>query len=196
MRFIQFPAVPGNPTVKTPPCGINARNMALLLAVGACFSAAAPAVSAATISRSVVVPGAPAAVWAMIGSFCAIEKWLPPVATCSEDDGVPPTRTLVTKDGAATFVERQTARSDAENFYSYVFVSSPLPVTRYSSTVRVTTKGQGESTVTWSATYTPDAGKEEEAAAALDGIYASGLESILQLAKQQLAAVASKRGAS
>jgi hypothetical protein len=195
MRFIQFPVAPGKPGPKIPPNRIDANTLALLLAVGACFGAAAPAASAADISRSVVVQGAPAAVWAMIGSFCAIENWLPPVGTCSEDGGTPPTRTLVTRDGTATFVERQTARSDSETFYSYVFVSSPLPVSRYASSIRVTANGQGESTVTWSGTYTPDAGKESEAAAALDGIYASGLESIQRLAEQQLAPLASKRAA-
>jgi hypothetical protein len=195
MRFIQFPVAPGKPGPKNLPNRIDANTLALLLAVGACFGAAAPAASAADISRSVVVQGAPAAVWAMIGSFCAIENWLPPVGTCSEDGGTPPTRTLVTRDGTATFVERQTARSDSETFYSYVFVSSPLPVSRYASSIRVTANGQGESTVTWSGTYTPDAGKESEAAAALDGIYASGLESIQRLAEQQLAPLASKRAA-
>jgi hypothetical protein len=175
--------------------GINAGAMALLVAAGASFSSAAPAATPAAISRSAVVQGAPEAVWAMIGSFCAIERWLPPVGTCSEDGGVPPVRTLVTRDGAATFVERQTARSDAETSYSYVFVSSPLPVTRYASTIRVKAYGPGMSTVTWSATYVPDAGQEDAAATALDDIYESGLESIQRLAEQELAPIASNGAA-
>ena len=97
--------------------------------------------------------------------------------------------------GTATFVERQTDRNDTEHYYSYVFVSSPLPVTHYSSTIRVTANGHGESTVIWNGTYTPDTGKEKEAAAALDGIYASGLESIQRIAEHQAAPVASNRAA-
>jgi hypothetical protein len=193
MRFFQFPPTPGKPGPKIPPYGINASTLALLLTLGTCFSAAATAESPATVSRSVVVQGTPAEVWAMIGSFCAIEKWLPPVGTCTEDGNTPPTRTLVTRDGTATFVERQTARSDSENFYSYAFVSSPLPVTRYSATIRVAANGQYRSTVTWNGTYTRDAGKEDDAATALDGIYKSGLESIQRLAEQQLAPSASNR---
>jgi hypothetical protein len=187
MRFIPFPAIRGPLTPTNAGHPIGARNMALLMAASACLSAAAFAAAPAVISRSIVVRGPPAEVWAMIGSFCAIEQWLPPVGTCTEDGGVPPTRTLVTRDGTATFIERQTARSDSETFYSYVFVSSPLPVTHYSSTIRVKANGDGESTVSWSGSYTPDVGKEAEAATALDGIYTSGLESIQRLSAEWFA---------
>jgi hypothetical protein len=187
MRFVQFPPTPGKPGHKYRPYGVSKSTLVLLLVLGTCFSAAATAESPATVSLGVVVQGKPAEVWAMIGSFCAIEKWLPPVGTCTEDGKTPPTRTLVTRDGTATFVERQTARNDSANFYSYIFVSSPLPVTHYSATIRVAASGQDRSTVSWNGTYTPDAGKEEEAAAALDGIYKAGLESIRRLAEQQFA---------
>ena len=193
MQLVQFPLVHGHSAPKNTGHSVSAHTMALLIVAGACFSTAASAETPAAISRSVVVQGPPAEVWAMIGAFCAIEQWLPPVGTCSEDGAVPPTRTLVTRDGTATFVERQTARSDSETFYSYVFVASPLPLSRYSATIRVKSNGEGESTVTWSGTYTPDAGKENEAAAALDGIYTSGLESIQRLAAAQLARPASHR---
>jgi hypothetical protein len=117
-------------------------------------------------------------VWSMIGPFCAIKDWLPPVGTCTEDGKIPPTRTLVTKDGKATFVEMQTARSDARHFYTYTFQSSPLPVTHYKSTIEVVAKGEGVSTVTWRGTYTPEPGKEKDANDALAGIYSAGLDAI------------------
>jgi hypothetical protein len=103
---------------------------------------------------------------------------LPPVGICIEDGKTPPTRTLVTKDGKAAFVEKQTARNDAEHSYSYAFVSSPLPVTNYSSTIKVTAKGEGTSVVTWTGTYTPDSGKERDASEALNGVYEAGLSAI------------------
>jgi hypothetical protein len=134
--------------------------------------------SAASLSRSIEVNGAAAAVWSVIGSFCAIKDWLPPVGMCIEDGKTPPTRTLVTKDGKASFVETQTARNDLEHSYSYAFVSSPLPVTHYNSTIKVTAKGDGVSVVTWTGTYTPDSGKEKDASEALNGVYESGLAAI------------------
>lgn len=139
---------------------------------------AASPVSAATLLRSIDVKATPAAVWSVIGPFCAIQDWLPPIGTCTEDGGIPPTRTLVTKDGAATFVETQTARSDERYFYSYTFKSSPLPVTQYTSTIKVTPKGQDLSTITWSSSYLPDKGKEKDAAETLSHVYESGLTTI------------------
>jgi hypothetical protein len=151
-------------------------SMAVALSLGS--SLGTSAASAASISRSMEVSGAPAAVWSVIGAFCAIKDWLPPVGMCIEDGKTPPTRTLVTKDGKASFVEKQTAHSDADHSYSYAFLSSPLPVTNYSSTIKVTAKGEGVSVITWTGTYTPDAGKEKDASEALNGVYEAGLASI------------------
>src|SRR5512144_2964677 len=70
--------------------------------------------SAANLTRSIEVNGTPSAVWSVIGSFCAIKDWLPPVGMCIEDGKSPLTRTLVTKDGKASFVETETARNEKE----------------------------------------------------------------------------------
>jgi hypothetical protein len=134
--------------------------------------------TAANLSRSVEVSATPAAVWSAIGAFCAIKDWLPPVGMCIEDGKTPSTRTLVTRDGKAAFVEKQTARSDAEHSYSYTFLSSPLPVTNYTSTIKVTAKGEGVSVVTWTGSYTPDSGMEKDASEALNGVYEAGLAGI------------------
>ena len=169
---------------------VNAAVVSVIAGIG-CVATA----TAATVSRSAVVHGDPSAVWALIGPFCAIRDWLPPVGTCSEDGATPPTRTLVTKDGKATFVERQTARCDDEHFYSYTFLSSPLPITHYTSTIRVTSLGHDHSSVTWRGTYTPVPGKERVAKDALDGIYTAGLDSIRTQAQQRFTPVASNRAA-
>jgi Polyketide cyclase / dehydrase and lipid transport len=165
---------------------------AALIATGACLNLIAPAASAATLTRRVVVAGTPSEVWAVIGPFCAIKNWLPPVGSCKESGESPLVRTLVTKDGQATFVERQTSRSDTDHFYSYVFVSSPLPVSRYKSTIAVTPQGSSQSVVTWHASYTPDAGRDADAKAALSGIYDAGLTSIQTQAAQRVVPATAK----
>lgn len=134
--------------------------------------------SAASLSRSIDVDGSPSAIWSAIGPFCAIGQWHPAIATCSEDGKSPPTRTLLTKDGKATFVELQVANSPQKHSYSYSFVSSPLPVTHYRSTLQVTAKDTAHSVVTWRGDYRPDQGKEKDAEAALSGIYEAGLQAI------------------
>jgi hypothetical protein len=169
---------------------------AALIATGVCLGLSAPSAHAETLTRSVTVPGTPSEIWASIGPFCAIKDWLPPVRSCTETDSSPSVRTLVTKDGQATFVERQVARNDQEHFYSYVFVSSPLPVSHYKSTIKVSALGRSQSTVTWSASYTPDMGRDVDAKDALRGIYAAGLTSIRQQATQRVAPAAVKRATS
>lgn len=134
--------------------------------------------SAANLTRSIEISEPPSAVWSVIGSFCSIKDWLPPVSVCIEDGKSPPTRTLVTKDGKASFVETQTARNEKEYSYSYAFISSPLPVTHYKSTIKVTAKSDGGSIVTWTGTYTPDSGKDKDALEALTGVYEAGLAGI------------------
>lgn len=158
---------------------LDIRPVGIALACGfAILAASAAPASAASLSRSVDVNGTPASVWQVIGPFCAIKDWHPAIGTCTETNTNPPTRTLVTKDGKATFVEPQTARSDADHSYSYAIKSSPLPLANYVSTIKVTAKGNNMSTVTWSSTYTPEQGKEKEADAALSGIYEAGLDAI------------------
>lgn len=148
------------------------------LAASLILSAGVTPALAATISRSADVKASASTVWSLIGPFCAIKDWLPPVGQCIEDGKAPPTRILVTKDGKAAFVETQTARSDVEYSYSYTFLSSPLPVSNYTSTIKVTPRGDGSSTITWSGSYTPDHGKEKAASEALNGVYEVGLAQI------------------
>ena len=140
-------------------------------------ASAAPA-APASLMRSVDVEGTADAVWSAIGSFCAIKDWHPAIGACTEDGKTPPTRTLVTKDGKATFIELETARNNAEHSYSYTFKSAPAPVTHYSSTFRVAAKGPHTTTITWSGAYIPDPGKEKDAMDMLSGIYQSGLDEI------------------
>ncbi|MBW7963498.1 SRPBCC family protein [Bradyrhizobium sp. BR 10261] len=132
----------------------------------------------ATISRSVDVKAAARDVWSLIGPFCAIKDWLPPVGQCIEDGKAPSTRILVTKDGRAAFVETQVARNEAEYSYSYKFLTSPLPVSNYTATIKVTAKANGSSTITWNGSYTPEPGQEKAASEALLGVYEAGLAEI------------------
>lgn len=160
------------------PCDPAVPSKCIALLGAALLSAGIAPASAATISRSADVNASASAVWSLIGPFCAIKNWLPPVGECIEDGKAPPTRVLVTKDGKAAFVETQTARSENEHSYSYAFLSSPLPVSNYKATIKVTAKSDGSSTITWSGSYTPDQGKEKAASDALIGVYEAGLAEI------------------
>ncbi|HXZ68415.1 MAG TPA: SRPBCC family protein [Alphaproteobacteria bacterium] len=161
------------------PRGWTVRLTAGLILLALCLIAAvsAQAAPAASLSRSAEVDATPAEVWALIGPFCAIEKWHPAIASCTEE-GNPPTRTLEAKDGKTEFVEPEVNRSDEEHYYSYAFQSSPFPVTDYMATIRVVPKGADHSIVIWNGSYVPNAGKAEEANKLFADIYEAGLASI------------------
>jgi hypothetical protein len=134
--------------------------------------------SAASLTRSVEVNAPPAAVWSVVGPFCAIRDWHPAIGSCAVDGGDPPTRTLVTKDGKTTFVEPQMAHSDRDRFYSYSFKSSPFPVTHYMGTIWVVPARGGWSTVLWTGTYAPLPGKDKEANDDFASVYEAGLAAL------------------
>ncbi|WP_417497236.1 SRPBCC family protein [Maricaulis sp.] len=132
--------------------------------------------AAPTLSRSVTVNADAATVWALIGPLCSLGEWHPAVGSCTiGDDG---NRTIVTADGSATFVERETARDDAAHTYSYAIISSPLPIANYVATIAVSETAPGSSTITWSSHYTALDSQDEAAAAALTGIYEAGFAGI------------------
>ena len=151
--------------------------MQLILA-GTALAAGTFSASAASVDKMIDVAAPPEKVWAMIGPFCSIQDWHPAIGKCTQQNGV---RTLVTKDGKATFVEKQTANDASSMEYSYEIQKSPLPITGYKSTIKVTKKGDG-SRVEWSSSYTPDKGKEDAANQAISGIYQGGLDSIQKMA--------------
>jgi hypothetical protein len=165
-----------HPAPSRPRSGVPTPVVALC-AIAALASCATP-VLAASLTRSIEVDASPEQVWAVIGPFCAIRDWHPAVGRCSLDGGSPPTRTLVTRDGAATFVEPEVARDEQAHAYSYTFRSSPFPVTRYTGTIRVAPRAGGGSTIIWHGVYTAEPGRDQEAYQDFASIYEPGLAAL------------------
>jgi hypothetical protein len=159
---------------------VSNKGIVALAAIAGAILLAGPAAAGTptTLTRTMVVEATPSEVWALIGPFCAIKDWHPALASCELDGKAPPTRTLLTREGGARFVELQVARSDANHRYTYSFTSSPVPVSGYVATFSVKASGKNASLVTWQGSYTPNDGQDEAAMAALSGIYESGLAAI------------------
>ena len=151
-----------------------------LILAAAATMAGTLAAQSASINKSIEVKAPPDKVWAMIGPFCSIKDWHPAIGQCTQSGEV---RTLTTKDGKAQFVEKQTSADNKTMSYTYAIEKSPLPITNYTSTLKVTPKGSDMSLVQWSSTYTPDKGKEKAADTAISGIYQAGLDNIQKTAK-------------
>ena len=156
--------------------------LGILAIVFAVVLAAWPA-CALEVVRSRDLSAPPAAVWALIGDFCAIQFWHPRVERCilsadDEDDGIrAQIRGLVVKGGLGTIVEVETARDEARMHYSYSFIQGPLPVRAYNATLAVRPNGAG-STVIWSATFDAEGMGEPEAVADIAGVFEAGLAGI------------------
>ena len=149
-----------------------------MILAGVVLAAGTLTASAASVEKEINVKAPADKVWAMIGPFCSIDKWHPAIGSCTEENGV---RTLKTKDGKATFVEKQTKNDPSGMEYTYEIEKSPLPITDYKSTLKVTKVNDNESKVAWSSTYTPDKGKDAAADEAIAGIYQSGLDNIQKM---------------
>ena len=140
------------------------------------FSAAAEAIE---VKKRREAPGTPAAVWEVVGGFCAIKNWHPAVAECEEiTEGDDVFRILTLQDGGK-IKERLTDKGDTS--YSYEIVESPLPVKNYEAAFSVTPDDDDldEVNVVWAATYDAADGKDDkEARNTIDGIFKDGIESI------------------
>jgi hypothetical protein len=93
----------------------------------------------------------------------------------TEGKGVGMTRTIGM--GGGKVIERLD-RHDAQAMvfaYSIVNDDCPLPVRSYSSTVKITDKGDGTCNVTWSGTFEPRGASEADASRVVAGIYRGGI---------------------
>jgi hypothetical protein len=155
----------------------------LLTAVALTAAIGAPAY-ALSLTKSAEVAAPPATVWHTVGQFCDIANWHPAIATCTPStQGGKKVRTLALK-GGGTIVEQQVSRSNKHMKYTYVILSSPLPVTNYKSTIAVTPDGTG-SKITWSGTFDAKGAPDAKAEDVIGGIYDAGLKGISDKATAQ-----------
>lgn len=147
--------------------------------------------------QTVVLDATPAEVWEVIGRFDDM-SWHPVVAsTAMLPEGAPAdqpdesTRVLtLAAEGDPTITEQLMAIDPEKMSYKYMITevdTAVLPVTNYSSTLQVRDAG-GKTEVLWKGGFyrgfpnnDPPAELNDDAAmAAIDGIYAAGLEALAE----------------
>jgi hypothetical protein len=122
-------------------------------------------------------------VWALIRRFDAVTEWLPFVKSSPIENGGDPTcvgciRVLTQTDGEV-FREVLLALSDAERFYSYTFVSSPVPVRNHCTTLKVSPVTDGSrSYVEWSSNFEIDPQYEAQLVDLMNSNFLTGLRSL------------------
>jgi len=127
--------------------------------------------------------------WETIRRFDAAAEFLPFVETSPVEDGREPTavgavRVVTQKDGGV-FREVLVAHSDADHFYAYTFVGSPIPVRNHRTTLGLRPITDGDRTLAeWSSRF--DIAPEHEAE--LVGLMETNFLAGLQALSAQLAA--------
>lgn len=128
----------------------------------------------AEVSVSAEFKSPAATVWAAVGDFCGIGKWLPGIQRV-EAENRGKRRRVVLPDGNAV-VEDEISRDEGAMSLSYRVVEGPMPFTAYVSTISVQPRGSGCS-VQWVGNFTP-LGPEEKVARLVKGIYGSALKGL------------------
>jgi hypothetical protein len=130
------------------------------------------------LSTDLAVPAQ--TVWNVIGGFNGLPDWHPAVekSELKEEDGAT-TRTLSLV-GGGTIVERLEQSDDKERACTYSILSGPLPVANYVATLRVREAGQG-CTIEWSSEFEASGAPENDAVAAISGVYEAGFENLKKM---------------
>ena len=150
----------------------------IAVAVSVTWSAYAEAIE---VRKRREAPGTAAEVWALVGGFCAIQKWHPAVAKCEEkEEGGKVFRTLTLKDGVK--IEEEQTKKEATS-YSYKILSSPLPVKDYNATLTVGPDDEEDRVeILWTANFQANGASDEDAKKAIDGIFEAGVAGIKKIA--------------
>ncbi|WP_165074723.1 SRPBCC family protein [Paludisphaera rhizosphaerae] len=131
----------------------------------------------AQASASIELAASPDHVWRLVGGFGSLPEWLPyiPKSELIEGGRV---RRITTEDGGL-IVERLESFDEADRSYSYSFVESPFPVSRYRATLHVRPADEGDgSRVDWYGEFTPVGVSDEEASRIFLAIYEGGLKAL------------------
>lgn len=115
------------------------------------------------------------AAWAKVGNFCGIGTWHPAVEKCTLSANGKE-RHLSLK-GGGTIVEHLVKWNNKAHSYTYRIKSSPLPISNYESTIKVSKHGNG-SVISWTGHYKAKGASDADAKKAVDGIYKSGVDSL------------------
>jgi hypothetical protein len=121
----------------------------------------------ARVFTSTVINAHASAVWERIRDFNGMPKWHPRIRDSRIEDALPPDkigciRSFHLQNGD-NIREQLVAMSDYDLFYSYAILESPMPLTDYMATLRLTPVTDGERCFAeWSAEFSCDPDKETD----------------------------------
>ncbi|HJT97599.1 MAG TPA: SRPBCC family protein [Rhodanobacteraceae bacterium] len=171
---------------------MKALKVVLFAALAVVSAAAFAHAQVLKVSKSVTVDAPPDKVWMQIRNFDGLNTWHPAVEkdeiVAGKNNEVGAERLLSLK-GGGTIHEKLLTWDDAHHTFKYAIVEGVLPVSDYTSIVRVEAAGKDKSTVTWSGEFKRKDTSEKPAADADDatatktmaGVYQAGLDNLKKM---------------
>ena len=136
-----------------------------------------------SVLMSSVIEAPVARVWEVARRFDAVAGFLPFVESSPIESGGGPTTVgavrVVTEKSGAVFREVLMAHSDAERFYSYTFVGSPIPVRNHLTTLRFRPITDGDRTLDeWTSRFEIAPEQEAELVGLMEKNFLAGLRAL------------------
>ena len=134
------------------------------------------------VSMKTQINASVADVWAIVGDFNALPKFVEAAVTSHVDgEGVGSVRTISLPDGNILKERLEKLDSDATTL-KYSIVEGPLPVVNYLSTMAISST-EGGCQLAWSSQFDAQGLPEEEARNAIAGIYQMGFDGLSKIFK-------------
>ena len=177
---------------------MRSRALALIaaLVIPSLALAHGPSRQKVTIEREINAP--PEAVWAIAGDFAKLDQWLPPVEKSEiisgENNTAGAVRALTV--GDVVLQEEIKSIDNDKMMLKYKITEGDvnvLPVTNYSSVLKVMPSGEGKSVVSWLGAFyrgypnndPPPELNDEAAIEAVTGLYNAGLDNLKKVVEGQ-----------
>lgn len=174
-------------------------NVVRIIAAIALASVAGSSLAAAPqlkVSESVTINAPVSTVWDKVKSFDGLNNWHPAVAKDEivegNNDEVGAVRLLTLKDGG-TIKEKLLGFDDAGHSFKYTILEGVLPVSSYTSTLRVKSAGKGMSKIVWSGSFKrkdtgdkpADNANDKTATTTISSVYRGGLDNLKTLVEMK-----------
>lgn len=132
------------------------------------------------ISMKTQLTASAADVWAVVGDFNALPKFVEAAVESSvEGEGIGSVRTITLPDGAK-LLERLEEYDAEKMMVKYSILEGPLPVKNYVSVMQLTATENG-CELAWSSEFDAANASDEEAQAALEGVYQMGFDGLAKI---------------
>jgi len=147
------------------------------------------------VTEEIAISAPPAAVWKLVGDFNNWAAWHPAIesSTATAANDVGSTRTLKLKGGGELVEEIEAYDAEGMTLKYRAKDGGALPVTNYTSMIKVSPADGGGSTVLWRGAFyrgfpnndPPPELNDEAAVAAVTGVYKTGLANLKAVAEKK-----------